>query len=93
MAEGRMLYLSVLDEQYPQHVTVAEWEYIKELFRREAIKEKTRTGTDVVAYGDARFKDDNLTVETAAVYILPLSLEEFDERKTLLYPNEQVYVV
>lgn len=93
LVEGKMLYLSLPNVLVQRHVTVAEWEYMKELFRREALKELAGTGADVVVYADARFKEDDVAIESASVYIIPLSMEEFEKRKVLLDSNEQVYVV
>ena len=91
IVNGRMLWVSVPGRVLCEHMTVAEFEYWKELFRRKAVEVQKGTGADCVVYATKTYDDDD-KVKVAGLCIIPLSQEEYDRRVEGV-GNEMVYTV
>ncbi len=92
LAQGRMIWVRFPDSPMCRHLTMTEFEEAKKEFNRKAIEVQKETGADCVVYATKTYNDDG-SIRTASLDIVPLDKEEYDRRVQNLGRDEMVYTV
>lgn len=91
IANNRMLWAAVPGRLHCEHMSRAEFEFWKEMFRRKAVEVQKETGADCVVYATKTYECDD-KIKVAGLCIIPLGLDEYDCRVEGVR-NEIVYTV
>lgn len=86
---GTMLWVTVPEEVQARHLTFAEWEYLRALYKRAAKKEMRERGAEVAVYAMADLAEDG-GIACGHLGVNVMSREEYErfaksDQKSMCY--------